>query len=68
MEWFIIWTLLRLGHHHLAELVEVHGAGAVLVQLLEDALHLLVSKGRQQLCDQAPQGLCGDESLTLTVV
>ena len=30
--------LLVSSHHHLAELVEVHGAGAVLVELLQDAL------------------------------
>ena len=27
-------SLLWLGHHHLAELVKVHGAAAVLVQFL----------------------------------
>ena len=68
MEWFLIWTLLRLGHHHLAELVKVHGARAVLIELLKDAFDFLVSEGGKQLCDQAPQGFCGDESLTLPVV
>ena len=52
--------LLVSSHHHLAELVEVHGAGAVLVELLQDALQLLVSEGSQQLWDQAPQGVGGD--------
>ena len=45
MEWFLIWTLLRLGHHHLAELVKVHGARAVLIELLKDAFDFLVSEG-----------------------
>ena len=34
-------ALLGLGHHHLAEFVKVHGAGAVLIQLLQDTLQLL---------------------------
>ena len=56
---------VRLGHHHLAELVKVHRAAPVLVQLLDNSLKLLVGEGREQLGDQAPQGLGGDESLTL---
>ena len=68
MEWFLIWTLLRLGHHHLTKLVEVHRAGAGLVELLKDSFHLLVSEGSQQLSDQTPQGVCGDETLTLAIV
>ena len=31
-----------LGHHHLAELVEVHRAGPVFVDLLDDAVQVLV--------------------------
>ena len=42
--------LLGLGHHHLAELVEVHGAGAVLVQLLQDPLQLL--EGEKDYSDE----------------
>jgi len=37
--------VLWLGHHHLTELVKVHGARAVLVQLLEDAFQLLLGEG-----------------------
>ena len=33
---------VRLGHHHLAELVKVHRAAPVLVQLLDNSLKLLV--------------------------
>ena len=61
-------ALLGLGHHHLAELVEVHGAGAVLVKLLQDALQLLVGEGGQQLPDEASQGLGGDVAQALLVV
>ena len=60
--------LLVSSHHHLAELVEVHGAGAVLVELLQDALKLLVLKGSQQLGDEAPQCVRRDEALALCVV
>ena len=60
--------LLVSSHHHLAELVEVHGAGAVLVELLQDALQLLVLKGSQQLGDEAPQCVSRDEALALCVV
>ena len=28
--WFLVVAGFRLGHHHLAELIKVHGAGAVL--------------------------------------
>ena len=56
------------SHHHLAELVEVHGAGAVLVQLLQDSLQLLVLEGSKQLRDETPQGVCRYEPLALCVI
>ena len=56
------------GHHHLAELVKVHGPGPVLVKLLDDAVQLVVGEGRQQLGDEPAQGFHGDESLTCLVV
>ena len=59
---------LRLGHHHLAELIEVHGPAAVLVELLQDALQLLLGEGGQQLGDEAPQGVRADEPLALLVI
>ena len=65
---FFFSLILRLGHHHLTELVEVHRAGAVLVELFKDSFDLLVSEGSQQLSDQTPQGICGDETLTLAIV
>ena len=60
--------VLRLGHHHLAELVKVHRARAVLVELLQDALQLLFGEGSQQLGDQTPQGVRADEPLSLLVI
>ena len=56
------------GHHHLAELVKVHGAGTVLVQLLDDTVKLVVGEGRQQLGDQAAQCVHRDKSLPSLVV
>ena len=61
-------SAVRLGHHHLAELVEVHRAGAVFVQLLDDSLQLLVGERSQELPDESPESLGGDEALTLLVV
>ena len=45
----VLLSALGLGHHHLAELIKVHGAGTVLVELLKDSLKLLVSERGQQL-------------------
>ena len=44
-----------LAHHHLAELVKVHGAGAVLVDLLDDAVQVLLRQPGVQLRDDLPQ-------------
>ena len=60
--------LLVSSHHHLAELVEVHGAGAVLVELLQDALQLLLGEGSQQLRDQTSQCVRADETLSFLIV
>ena len=65
---FFVSLVLWLGHHHLAELIKVHGAGAVLVQLLQDPLQLLLGEGGQQLGDEAPQGVRADEPLALLVI
>merc|ERR1719458_1333687 len=61
MEWFLIWTLLRLGHHHLAELVEVHGAGNVLLQLPLHGLHIRIlnKEGGAQLAEFSYLDLAG---------
>ena len=61
-------SLLLASHHHLTELVKVHGPGAVLVQFLDDAVELLVSEGGEQLPNERPQGVIGDEALALLVV
>ena len=40
-----------VAHHHLAELVEVHRSGSVLVNLLDDAVQVLLGQSRVQLGD-----------------
>merc|ERR1719468_13137 len=60
--------VLRLTHHHLTELIKVHGTGSVLVKLGNDAVQLLVSEGGEQLGDEAPECVHGDESLTILVI
>ena len=59
---------VRLGHHHLTELVEVHGAGTVLVQLLNNAVQLVWREGCQQFADKASESLGVDVALALLVV
>ena len=56
------------SHHHLAELVKVHRAGTVLVQLLQDSLQLLLGEGGEQLGDETPQSVRADEPLALLVI
>ena len=68
INWLHSVSPVRLGHHHLAELIKVHGPGSVLIQFLDDSLQLLVSERSQELPDQSPQGLSGDEALALLVV
>ena len=56
------------SHHHLAEFIKVHGSGAIFIELINNAIQLLVSQGGEQLTDQAPEGLSGDVAQTLLVV
>merc|ERR1711917_96405 len=60
--------LFRLSHHHLAELVKVHGAAAVLVQLLNDAVQFFICERGQELPDESSQCLGGDVAQPLLVV
>merc|ERR1712172_134504 len=57
-----------LTGHHLAEFIKVHGSGAIFIELINDAIKLLVSEGGEQLSDQASEGLVGDEALVVLVV
>ena len=41
--------VLRRGHHHLAKLVEVHRAGAILVDLRDDPVKVLFRQVRVHL-------------------
>merc|ERR1711917_7342 len=60
--------LFRLSHHHLAELVKVHGAAAVLVQLLNDAVQFFICERGQELPDESSQCFGGDVAQSLLVV
>ena len=59
---------LRLGHHHLAELVKVHGSGSVLVQLVDDSIQLLVAQRGEKFSNERPQCFVSDVSQALLVV
>ena len=61
-------SVLRLAHHHLAELVEVHGAAPILVQLGDNPIQLLVGERAEQLGNEGPEGVHGDEALPVLVV
>merc|ERR1719192_2497941 len=61
-------SILRSAHHHFTELVEVHRAGAVLVQLVDDPVQLLLGERLQQLRDQASQRVHRDEPFSILVV
>merc|ERR1719153_1820322 len=60
--------LFRFSHHHLAELVEVHGSRTVLIQLFKDSLQFLVRKRSQQLRDETSEGFCSDVAKTFLVI
>lgn len=52
-----------LTHHHLAELVEVHGPRAVLVDLLDDAVQIFLRQPLVQLRDDLTELTRRDETL-----
>ncbi len=54
--------ILLVAHHHLAELVKVHGAGSVLVDLVDDAVQVLGGQPRVKLGDDLAQLAGGDEA------
>ena len=59
---------ITLGHHHLTELIKVHGSRTILIQFFNDSLQFLISERSKQLSNQSSQSLGGDEALTLLVV
>ena len=60
--------ILRSAHHHFTEFVEIHRAGAVLVQLVDDPVQLLLGERLQQFGDQASQRVHRDEPFSILVV
>ena len=59
---------LDLAHHHLTELVKVHGARAVLVDFIDNAVQVLWGQPGVKLGDDLPELSGGDEALALLVV
>ena len=53
----------RLAHHHLAELVEIHSSGSVLVDLLDDAVQVLFGQPLVKFGDDLAELAGRDESL-----
>ena len=54
-----------LAHHHLLELVKVHGARAVLIDLLHDVIKILLRQGVVDLAQNVLQDVVCDEPFTL---
>ena len=52
-----------VAHHHLAELVEVHRSGSVLVDLLDDAVQVLFGQPLVKFGDDLAELAGRDESL-----
>ena len=52
-----------VAHHHLAELVEVHRSGSVLVNLLDDAVQVLFGQPLVKLGDDLTELAGRDEAL-----
>ena len=63
-----LFVAIFASHHHLTEFIKVHGSGSVLIELVNDAIQLLVSERGEQLADQASEGLVSDEALIVLVV
>ena len=53
------------SHHHLLEFVEVHGPAAVLVDLLDDVVKVVLRQGVVNLAQNILQHVVCDETLTL---
>ena len=54
-----------LSHHHFLELIEVHGAAAVLVHLLDDVVEVLLCQRVVDLAQDVLQHVVRDEPLAL---
>ena len=57
-----------LGHHHLAELVKVHGARSVLVDFLDDAVEVVGGQPGVELGDDLAELAGGDEAGAVAIV
>merc|ERR1719357_2361143 len=60
--------LLWLCHHHLAELIKVHGSRTIFIKFLKNTLKFLFSQRGKEFSNQSPKCLCCDVAKTLLVV
>ena len=54
-----------LSHHHFLELIEVHGAATVLVNLLDDVVEVVLCQRVVDLAQDVLQHVVRDEPLAL---
>merc|ERR1719348_795736 len=55
-------------HHHLTELIEVHGSTTIFIQLINDAVEFICREGSEQLAYQLSQSVHCNEPLTFFVI
>merc|ERR1711982_76587 len=71
MEWLGFLTLvllLWLCHHHLTELIKVHGSRTIFIKFLKNTLKFLFSKRCEEFSNQSSKCLCCDVAKTLLVI
>ena len=71
VEWLgiYIWIeLLWLCHHHLTELIKIHGSRSILIKFLKNTFQFLFSERSKEFSNQSSQCLCGYVAKTLLVI
>merc|ERR1719315_416371 len=60
--------LLWLCHHHLTELIKVHGSRTIFIKLLKNTLKFLFCERSKEFSNQSSKCLCSDVAKTLLVI
>merc|ERR1711875_178106 len=71
MEWLGSLTLvllLWLCHHHLTELIKVHGSRTIFIKFLKNTFYFLFSERCEEFSNQSSECFCGDVAKTLLVI
>merc|ERR1711862_863700 len=71
MEWLGSLTLvllLWLCHHHLTELIKVHGSRTIFIKFLKNTLKFLFSERCEEFSNQSSECLCCDVAKALLVI